>query len=114
MSILRKENWPENAAREKDESNRRSSKVFKALSDGTRRQILILLEDRHRNVGEIVGQFDLKQPTISRHLSVLKEADLIRDDREGQRVVYSINGDALIQSMMQFFGRFRGCKQSLR
>ena len=49
-------------------SDRRSSnKVFKALSDSTRRQILVLLEERHRNVGEIVGQFDLTQPTISRH-----------------------------------------------
>ena len=95
-------------------SNRHSSKVFKALSDGTRRQILILLEDQHRNVGEIVGQFDLSQPTISRHLSVLREADLIKDQRRGQHVVYSINGDALSDSMRQFFGRFSGCQNSLR
>ncbi len=95
-------------------SDRRSStKVFKALSDSTRRQILVLLEERHRNVGEIVGQFDLTQPTISRHLSVLREAELIRDSRQGQNVVYSINGEALNDSMNQFFGRFRGCKQSL-
>ena len=75
--------------------NRRSSKVFKALSDGTRRQILLLLEDERRNVGDIVRQFDLSQPTISRHLGVLREADLIIDRRQGQHVVYSINGDVL-------------------
>ena len=92
----------------------RSHKVFKALSDGTRREILFLLEDRQRNVGEIVGQFDLTQPTISRHLSVLRDADLIVDKRQGQRVVYSLNERALNASMQQFFGRFRGCQRSLR
>ena len=51
----------------------------KALSDGTRQEILRLLEGQQRTVGEIVGNFNLSQPTISRHLSVLKEADLVLD-----------------------------------
>ncbi|PYQ57489.1 MAG: hypothetical protein DMF53_22485, partial [Acidobacteria bacterium] len=53
---------------------RHLTKVFKALSDGTRQEILRLLEGNQRTVGEIVGNFNLSQPTISRHLSVLKEA----------------------------------------
>ncbi len=95
-------------------TERHSSKVFKALSDDTRRQILFLLEERQRNVSEIAQQFDLTQPTISRHLSVLRDADLIRDDRQGPRVVYSLNDTVLNSSMQQFFGRFRGCQRSLR
>ena len=66
--------------------NRRMTKVFKALSDGTRQQILQLLEEEQYSVGEIVAKFDLSQPTISRHLSVLKEADLVIDERRGQNV----------------------------
>ena len=89
-------------------------KVFKALSDGTRQQILQLLEERQRNVGEIVGEFELSQPTISQHLSVLKEADLVMDRRQGQNVVYSLNRRVLSSSMQQFFGRFASCQQALR
>ena len=95
-------------------SNRQMTKVFKALSDNTRQQILGLLEERQRNVGEIVGEFSLSQPTISRHLSVLKEADLVIDERRGQNVVYRLNDEALNGSMQTFFGQFRSCQASLR
>jgi ArsR family transcriptional regulator, arsenate/arsenite/antimonite-responsive transcriptional repressor len=70
---------------------RQMTKVFKALSDGTRQEILRLLEENQRTVGEIVGNFNLSQPTISRHLSVLKEADLVVDQRQGQNVIYRLN-----------------------
>jgi DNA-binding transcriptional ArsR family regulator len=95
-------------------SERQMTKVFKALSDSTRQQILRLLEDQQRSVGEIVGNFDLSQPTISRHLSVLKEADLVIDQRQGQNVIYRLNDETLSQSMHQFFGQFSRCQQSLR
>lgn len=95
-------------------SERQMTKVFKALSDVTRQQILALLENRQRSVGEIVGNFELSQPTISRHLSVLKEADLVIDQRQGQNVIYRLNDEALSASMHQFFGQFRACQQSLR
>ena len=98
--------WPTN--------DRQMTKVFKALSDGTRQQILHLLEGKQRSVGEIVGQFSLSQPTISRHLSVLKEADLVIDQRQGQNVIYSLNEEALSTSMQRFFGRFSGCQNALR
>lgn len=93
---------------------RQMTKVFKALSDGTRQEILRLLESNQRTVGEIVGNFRLSQPTISRHLSVLKEADLVLDQRQGQNVIYRLNHQALSGSMRQFFGQFRSCQEELR
>ena len=94
--------------------SRRMTKVFKALSDSTRQDILRLLEDEQRCVGDIVGEFELSQPTISRHLSVLKEADLVIDQRRGQNVIYRLNDEALSESMRSFFGQFRSCQNSLR
>lgn len=99
---------------ERRHHDRRMTKVFKALSDGTRQQILQLLEDQRYTVGEIVARFDLSQPTISRHLSVLKEADLVIDQRSGQNVIYQLNHNALADAMRQFFGRFRSCQEVLR
>ena len=93
---------------------RHLTKVFKALSDGTRQEILRLLENHQRTVGEIVGNFNLSQPTISRHLSVLKEADLVIDQRQGQNVIYRLNDEALSSSMRDFFGQFRSCQQTLQ
>lgn len=93
---------------------RRMTKVFKALADGTRQEILQLLEEQPFTVGEIVARFDLSQPTISRHLSVLKEADLVIDQRRGQNVIYRLNDSALAGSMRQFFGQFRSCQEALR
>ncbi len=95
-------------------SNRKMIKVFKALADGTRQEILGLLEAQPYAVGEIVAKFDLSQPTISRHLSVLKEADLVIDQRRGQNVIYRLNDNALASSMRQFFGQFRSCQEVLR
>jgi ArsR family transcriptional regulator len=95
-------------------TSRRMTKVFKALSDNTRQEILQLLEDQAYTVGEIVAKFDLSQPTISRHLSVLKEADLVIDQRRGQNVIYRLNDPALASSMRQFFGQFRSCQEVLR
>jgi DNA-binding transcriptional ArsR family regulator len=93
---------------------RRMTKVFKALSDKTRLEILRLLEQRPCTVGEIVDQFTLSQPTISRHLAVLKEADLVIDQRRGQNVVYRLNDEALATSMVEFYGQFRRCQAVLR
>ena len=95
-------------------NNRRMTKVFKALADGTRQEILQLLEEQPYAVGDIVAKFDLSQPTISRHLSVLKEADLVLDQRRGQNVIYRLDDRALADSMRQFFGQFRSCQEVLR
>ena len=83
---------------------------FKALSDETRREILALLERRERNVSEIVRRFNLTQPTISRHLQVLREARLVRCERRGQHMVYRLDPDSLASAASAFFGRFSRCR----
>jgi ArsR family transcriptional regulator, arsenate/arsenite/antimonite-responsive transcriptional repressor len=65
--------------------------VFRALSDPTRREILELLRSGPRTSGEIADKFSTSWATISRHLSVLKDADLIIAERDGQHVVYELN-----------------------
>lgn len=65
--------------------------VFKALADPTRREILALLSEGDLAAGEIAAHFNMSWPSISHHLSILKEAGLIARIREGQNVIYSIN-----------------------
>jgi len=93
--------------------HRRMERVFMALADETRRCILLLLEDREHAVGEIVENFNLSQPTISRHLAGLREAGLVKDARRGQRVIYSLDGFSLKDTMRAYFGRFTQCRSEL-
>jgi ArsR family transcriptional regulator, arsenate/arsenite/antimonite-responsive transcriptional repressor len=65
--------------------------VFRALSDPTRREILELLRSGPRTSGEIADKFKTSWATISRHLSVLKDAELILAERNGQHIVYELN-----------------------
>ncbi|QBS38347.1 ArsR family transcriptional regulator [Thermaerobacter sp. FW80] len=65
--------------------------VFKALADPTRRAILRLLRDRDLTAGEIAAHFPVTQASISHHLSLLKHAGLVLDERRGQHVAYSLN-----------------------
>ncbi|GAB6933961.1 autorepressor SdpR family transcription factor [Calditerricola satsumensis] len=67
------------------------SDVFKALSDPTRRAILDLLKEGDRTAGEIAERFSISKPSISHHLNVLKQANLVQDERRGQHIVYSLN-----------------------
>lgn len=67
------------------------NEAFKALSDPTRREILRQLAAGERSAGELSERFDMSKPSVSHHFSVLKEADLIRSRRDGQRIVYSLN-----------------------
>lgn len=69
--------------------------TMKALSDPTRREILKLLKKGSLSAGEIEEHFDISFPAISRHLSVLKDADLVRDDRDGKNVYYTLNTSVL-------------------
>jgi len=87
-------------------SSRELDKFFGALSDGTRRGILQILATGEHHVGEIVAKFNLAQPTISRHLSVLDSADLVRAERRGQRVFYSLERGTLEAVAKRFFGKF--------
>ena len=70
-------------------------KTMKALADPVRREILSLLKDGRKSAGDIAGRFDITDAAISRHLSVLKEADLIRDTREGKYIYYDLNASVL-------------------
>lgn len=72
-----------------------SHDVFKALSDPTRRQILRLLRDGSRTAGQLADAFDMSKASMSHHFSVLKAADLIRSERHGQQIVYSLNTTVL-------------------
>ena len=63
--------------------------TLKALADPIRREILNLLKNGPLSAGEIVDHFSVTGASISRHLSVLKEADLIRDRREGKFIYYT-------------------------
>lgn len=65
--------------------------TFKALADPTRRQILRLLRDGPRTSGDIAAEFPTAWATISRHLTVLREAQLILSERQGQQIVYELN-----------------------
>ena len=69
--------------------------TMRALSDPVRREILSLLKSGRMSAGDIVNHFDITGAAISRHLSVLKEADLIRDDREGKFIYYELNASVL-------------------
>ena len=75
-------------------------KTMKALSDPVRRAILTLLKDGRKSAGEIAGRFDITDAAISRHLSVLKEADLIRDTREGKYIYYDLNASVLEETLL--------------
>ena len=74
--------------------------TLKALSDPIRREILNLLKKGRMPAGEITAHFSVSAPAISRHLSVLKEADLIRDTREGKFIFYEINTSVLEETTL--------------
>lgn len=67
------------------------NRVFKALNDETRRAILELLHKTDLTAGEIAEHFNISKPSISHHLHLLKQADLVTSEKQGQFVLYSIN-----------------------
>lgn len=74
--------------------------TLRALADSTRREILALLRSGPLSAGEIVDHFSVTNAAISRHLSVLREADLIRDRREGKFIYYELNASVLEEIML--------------
>ena len=74
--------------------------TLKALADPIRRDILNLLKSGRMSVGEITNHFNVTNASISRHLSVLKDADLVRDTREGQFIYYELNTSVLEDIML--------------
>lgn len=74
--------------------------TLKALSDPIRREILNMLKSGRKSAGEISNHFSVTGASISRHLSVLKDADLVRDTREGQFIFYELNVSVLEEIML--------------
>ncbi|MCI8374122.1 MAG: winged helix-turn-helix transcriptional regulator [Lachnospiraceae bacterium] len=79
--------------------------AFKALSDPTRRRILELLKDQDMTAGEIAQCFDISKPSVSHHLSTLKAAGLVLDERKGQNIIYSLN-TTIFQELVKWFFDF--------
>ena len=79
-----------------------ASAVFRALADPTRRQILQELKNGELSAGEITNCFTISAPSISRHLTILKHAELIAERREGNRIMYQLQPDRLASAVGDF------------
>ena len=84
--------------------------AFKALSDPTRRKILELLSEGELTAGEIAAHFGMAKPSVSHHLSVLKSAGLVTDERQGQNIVYCLNL-TVFQEVLKWFYDFGFVKE---
>ena len=71
------------------------NQIFKALDDPTRRKILELLKEKDLSAGDIASHFDISKPSISHHLEILKQAELISSEKKGQFLMYSLNTSLL-------------------
>ncbi|MBQ8379262.1 MAG: winged helix-turn-helix transcriptional regulator [Clostridia bacterium] len=81
--------------------------VWEALSDPTRREILKILKKGELTAGEIFNYFDITKPSLSHHLSILKQAELVSSNKQGQNVIYSLN----ICSLSEVSDYIRGLKK---
>jgi len=77
--------------------------IFKALDDETRRQILELLKDKDLTAGEIADRFNISKPSISYHLDLLRQGELVVSSKKGQFVYYSLNSIVLDSIVKWFF-----------
>lgn len=73
--------------------------LFKALNDPIRRQILEILKEQNMTAGDISDRFDVGKPTISHHLDLLRQANLVTSEKDGQFVIYAINTTVLDEIM---------------
>ncbi len=80
----------------------RTQEVFKAIADPTRRKVLKLLQGGSKTAGELADSFDITKGSLSHHFNVLKAADLVRSERRGQQIVYSLNTSVFeeVESML--------------
>ncbi len=80
--------------------------VFKALGDPTRREILKLLNKKDMTAGEIAEHFPISKPALTKHLDILREAELVTSEKKGQYVIYSINVTVLQEALGNFISLF--------
>ena len=88
-------------------------KTLKALADPVRREILDMLRMGRMSAGDITEKFSITGAAVSRHLSVLKDADLIRDKREGKFIFYEINVSVLEETML-WLTKLKGDKSDVQ
>ncbi|MEM8533362.1 MAG: autorepressor SdpR family transcription factor [Chloroflexota bacterium] len=82
------------------------TRTLQALTDPTRRAILEMLNESDMTAGDIAAQFNISAPSVSHHLNVLKNADLVQSERRGQTIVYTLNSTVVqefLQELLQFF-----------
>lgn len=84
--------------------------LFKALNDPTRREILAILKERDLTAGEIADRFLISKPSISHHLDLLRQADLVTSVKEGQFIYYSLN-TTVMDEMLKWFLQFTKTKK---
>lgn len=82
------------------------SKVFKALSDPTRRRVLQLLREGPMSAGALSEHFDVSKPTMSAHFAVLREADLVHAEKSGKTVTYHLKLSVLEEALLGFIHSF--------
>jgi ArsR family transcriptional regulator, arsenate/arsenite/antimonite-responsive transcriptional repressor len=82
------------------------SKTLQALADPTRREILRLLREKDLSAGEIAENFDISLPSVSHHLSTLKNAELVTTERNGQSIVYALNATVVQEFLQQMLDTF--------
>ncbi len=82
------------------------NQVFKALSDPTRRRVLLLLRKGPMSAGELSDQFNVSKPTMSAHFAVLKEADLVHTEKVGKSVIYHLKLSVLEEALLGFAHSF--------
>jgi ArsR family transcriptional regulator len=80
--------------------------TFKALADPTRRKILEMLREKNLSAGEIADAFDMTKPSISHHLAILKNAELVLAERDGQNIIYSLNSSVMQEFLQQMLSLF--------
>jgi DNA-binding transcriptional ArsR family regulator len=84
--------------------------LFKALNDPTRREILEMLKDGDLTAGEIADKFNISKPSISHHLDLLRQAELVTSVKEGQFIYYSLN-TTVMDEILKWFVQFTKTKK---
>ncbi len=84
--------------------------LFKALNDQTRREILEILKEGDLTAGDIADRFNISKPSISHHLDLLKQAELVSAVKEGQFIYYSLN-TTVMDEMLKWFIQFTKTKK---
>lgn len=80
--------------------------VFQAVADPTRRSILMLLATQSMTAGAIASKFDTARPTVSRHLQILSECELLKPEQNGREIIYHLNADKM-KEIADFLEPFR-------